>query len=100
MTGGHNPVCTIRLAVPGRYRTGETDPRRTHINVVTYSGQAEAVANHMGKGGGVGVAGEYREWKSTDNVPHSIYEVVAARVDSSTRRPSTASPPTARTRSL
>ena len=82
-TGGRTPVCTIRLAVPGRYRKDETDPRPTYINVVTYGGQAEAVANHMAKGRRVGVTGrlEYREWKSADNVPHSIYEVIATQVD-------------------
>ncbi|HEV2069262.1 MAG TPA: hypothetical protein VGR26_05675 [Acidimicrobiales bacterium] len=39
------------------------------------------MANHMAKGRRVGVAGEYREWKSAEDVPYSIYEVVAAQGD-------------------
>ena len=82
-TGGGTPACTIRLAVPGRNRTAEADPRPLYIDVVTYGRQAEAVANHMAKGRRVAVTGrlEYREWRGADNVRHSIYEVIASQVD-------------------
>jgi len=50
--------------------------------VVTYGNQAEAVAEHMAKGRRVSATGrlEYREW-TTDDVRHSIHEVVASQVE-------------------
>ncbi|HEV2810553.1 MAG TPA: single-stranded DNA-binding protein [Acidimicrobiales bacterium] len=81
-TGGGTPACTIRIAVHGRRRTPDADPRPLFINVVTYGAQAEAVAKFMVKGRPVAVTGrlEYREWRGHDNVPHSIYEVIASQV--------------------
>jgi hypothetical protein len=57
------PVCTIRLAIPGRRRKGETDPTPVYVKVATCGAQAEAVANHMAKGRRVAVTGRlnYRE---------------------------------------
>ncbi len=80
-TNGGTPTCTIRLAVPRRRRKGEPEPAPVYVNVVTYSGLAEVVAEHMAKGRRVSVTGrlEHREW-TTDDVRHSINEVVAAEV--------------------
>jgi len=76
------PVCTIRLAVPRRRTKAEGDPKPVYVNVVTYAAQAEAVATHMAKGRRVAVTGrlEHREW-TTDDVRHSVHEVVAAQVE-------------------
>ena len=81
-TNGGTPVCAIRLAVPRRRRKGEAEPAPVFVNVVTYGAQAEAVAEHMAKGRRVSVTGrlEYREW-TTDDVRHSILEVVASQVE-------------------
>ncbi len=75
-------TATIRLAVPRRRRKGEADPAPVYINVVTYGVQAEAVAEYMDKGRRVSVVGrlDYREW-TTDDVRHSLHEVVASQVE-------------------
>ena len=80
-TNGGTATCTIRLAVPRRRRKGEAEPAPVYVNVVTYGAQADAVASYMVKGRRVSVAGrlEYREW-TTDDVRHSIHEVVASEV--------------------
>jgi single-strand DNA-binding protein len=82
-TTSRTPVCTIRLAIPGRRRKGVTDPAPVFVNVVTYGAQAEAVANHMAKGRRVAVTGrlQYGEWTTADKVRHSILEVVASQID-------------------
>jgi single-strand DNA-binding protein len=76
-------VCTIRLAIPGRWCKGGTDPAPLYINVVTYGSPAEALAKHLTKGRRVSVTGrlEYREWTTADKVRHSIHEVVASQID-------------------
>ncbi len=81
-TNGGTPVCTIRLAVPRRRRKDEADPAPVFVNVVTFAGLAEAVANHMAKGRRVAVSGrlEHREW-TTDDVRHQVHEVVASDVE-------------------
>ena len=81
-TNGGTATCTIRLAVPRRRTKGEAEPAPVFVNVVTYGNQAEAVAEHMAKGRRVSVTGrlEYREW-TTDDVRHSIHEVVASQVE-------------------
>lgn len=81
-TNGGTATCTIRLAVPRRRRKGEPEPAPVYVNVVTWAGLAEAVAAHMAKGRRVSVTGrlEYREW-TTDDVRHSIHEVVASQVE-------------------
>jgi single-strand DNA-binding protein len=81
-TSTGNPVCTIRLAVPRRSRATDPDPAPVYVNVVSYGGQAEAVANHMAKGRRVAVTGrlEHRQWTS-DEVRHSMHEVIAREVE-------------------
>ncbi|HSH61450.1 MAG TPA: single-stranded DNA-binding protein [Acidimicrobiales bacterium] len=81
-TNGGTATCTIRLAVPRRRRKGEAEAAPVYVNVVTYGAQAEAVAQYLDKGRRVSVSGrlEYREW-TTDDVRHSIHEVVASQVE-------------------
>lgn len=75
-------TCTIRLAVPRRRRKGEDELAPVYVNVVTWAALAEAVAAHMVKGRRVSVSGrlEYREW-TTDDVRHSMHEVVASQLE-------------------
>lgn len=81
-TNAGTATCTIRLAVPRRRRKGEPEPAPVYVNVVTWAALAEAVAAHMAKGRRVSVTGrlEYREWTS-DDVRHSLHEVVASQVE-------------------
>ncbi len=79
-TNGGTPVCTVRLAV-NRPRKDGKDQGAVFIDVVSFSRQAEAVAEHLGKGRQIAVTGrlEYREW-TTDEVRHSLHEVIAQDV--------------------
>ncbi len=50
---------------------------------MSFSRQAEAVAEHLAKGRQIGVTGrlEYRQWEGQDGSPHSKHEVVANQID-------------------
>ncbi len=50
---------------------------------MSFSRQAEAVAEHLAKGRQVAVTGrlEYRQWEGPDGSPHSKHEVVANQID-------------------
>ncbi len=77
-TAGGTPVCTVRLAV-NRPRKDGQDQGAVFVDVVSYSRQAEAVAEHLGKGRQVAVTGrlEYRQWEGQDGSPRSKHEVTA-----------------------
>ena len=82
-TNSGMPTTTLRLAVSRRKKDGE-DQGAVYVDVVTFSKQAEAVAEHLSKGRRVAVTGrlEYREWKDrSDGSPHSKHEVIADQVD-------------------
>ncbi len=81
-TAGGTPVCTVRLAV-NRPRKDGQDQGAVFIDVVSYSRQAEAVAEHLGKGRQIAVTGrlEYRQWEGQDGSPRSKHEVTANQVD-------------------
>ena len=81
-TNSGMPTTTLRLAVSRRKKDGE-DQGAVYVDVVTFSKQAEAVAEHLSKGRRVAVTGrlEYREWQGQDGSPHSKHEVVADQVE-------------------
>ena len=81
-TPNRTEVTTLRLAVPRRKKDGE-DQGAVYVDVVTFSKQAEAVAEHLSKGRRVAVTGrlEYREWQGQDGSPHSKHEVIADQVE-------------------
>lgn len=80
-TNGGTPTTSLRLAVPRRRREGE-DRGAVFVDVVTFAKQAEAAAEHLGKGRQVAVSGrlEYREWTAQDGSHRSRHEVVADEV--------------------
>lgn len=81
-TNGGTPVCTLRLAV-NRPRKDGQDQGAVFVDVVSFSRQAEAVAEHLAKGRQVAVTGrlEYRQWEGNDGAPHSRHEVIANQID-------------------
>ncbi|MFN2503027.1 MAG: single-stranded DNA-binding protein [Acidimicrobiales bacterium] len=81
-TNGGTPVCTLRLAVNRPPKDGK-DQGAVFVDVVSFNRQAEAVAEHLGKGRQVAVTGrlEYRQWEGNDGSPHSNHEVVANQVE-------------------
>ena len=81
-TSGGTPVCTLRLAV-NRPRKDGQDQGAVFVDVVSFSRQAEAVAEHLAKGRQVAVTGrlEYRQWEANDGSPHSKHEVIANQVE-------------------
>ena len=81
-TNSGMPTTTLRLAVSRRKKDGE-DQGAVYVDVVTFSKQAEAVAEHLSKGRRVAVTGrlEYREWQGQDGSPHSKHEVIADQVE-------------------
>ena len=81
-TASGTPVCTMRVAVPRRRKDGE-DQGAVFVDVVSFNGQAEAVADHLAKGRQVAVTGrlEHRQWQGPDGSPHSRHEVIAERVE-------------------
>ena len=80
-TNGGTPVTRIRLAVPRRGKDGK-DQGAVFVDVVSYAGQATAVAEHLAKGRQVAVSGrlEHREWTAEDGSLRSRHEVVANQV--------------------
>ncbi len=70
---------------PGHQPTpqGRPGPGAVFIDVVSFSRQAEAVAEHLAKGRQIGVTGrlEYRQWEGQDGSPHSKHEVIANQID-------------------
>ena len=81
-TAGGTPVCTFRLAVNTPPRDGKDQPA-VFVDIVTFGAQAEAVANHVGKGRQVGVSGRlaYRQWDAEDGTRRSKHEVIAAQIE-------------------
>ena len=81
-TTGGTPVASFRLAVNTPPRDGKDQPAM-FVDVVTFGPQAEAIAEHVGKGRQVGVSGRlsYRQWESEDGARHSKHEVVASQVE-------------------
>ena len=81
-TNDGTPVCTMRLAVNRPRKEGQ-DQGAVFINVVSFSRQAEAVAQHLNKGRQVAVTGrlEYRQWEAPDGSPRSRHEVIANQID-------------------
>lgn len=81
-TNGGTPVCTLRLAV-NRPRKDGQDQGAIFIDVVSFSRQAEAVAEHLAKGRQVAVSGrlEYRQWEANDGSAHSKHEIIANQVE-------------------
>lgn len=81
-TNGGTPVCNLRLAV-NRPRKDGQNQGAVFIDVVSFSRQAEAVAEHMTKGRQVAVTGrlEYRQWEGNDGSPHSKHEIIANQVE-------------------
>ncbi|HET7488812.1 MAG TPA: single-stranded DNA-binding protein [Acidimicrobiales bacterium] len=81
-TAGGTPVCNLRLAINRPRRDGQ-DQGAVFVDVVSFSRQAEAVAEHLGKGRQVAVTGrlEYRQWESNDGSSHSKHEVIANQID-------------------
>jgi single-strand DNA-binding protein len=80
-TNGGTPVCTLRLAVNRPPKDGQ-DQGGVFIDVVSFSRQAEAVAEHLAKGRQVAVSGrlEYRQWQGDDG-PRSKHEIIANQID-------------------
>jgi len=76
-----NAVCTLRLAVTRRKRSGD-DQGAVFIDVVSFGPRAEAVAEHMTKGRQVAVSGrlEYQEWKAQDGSLRSRHEIIGEQV--------------------
>jgi single-strand DNA-binding protein len=75
-------VCTIGLAIPRRKRDG-VDQGAVFVDVVTFSGQAKAVADHLRKGRQVAVIGrlEFSRWEDSEGSRHSKHEVVGEHVE-------------------
>lgn len=80
-TANGTPVCRLRLAVPRRPRNG-ADRGAVFVTVVAYGPQAQACAEHLGRGRQVAVSGrlEHREWNGPEGSVRSIHEVVADHV--------------------
>lgn len=83
-TNGGTPVCTVRLAV-NRPRKDGKDQGAVFIDVVSFSRQAEAVAEHLAKGRQVAVTGrlEYRQWEGQDGPRRSERATSSRRTDPS-----------------
>ncbi len=81
-TAGGTPVCTLRLAVNTPPRDGKPQPAM-FVDVITFNGQAEAIAAHVGKGRQVAVSGRlsHRQWEAEDGSTRSKHEVIANQVD-------------------
>jgi single-strand DNA-binding protein len=81
-TASGTPVCSFRLAVNNPPRDGKEQPAM-FVDVVSFGAQAEAIAEHVGKGRQVAVSGRlsYRQWDAEDGSKRSRHEVVAHQVE-------------------
>jgi len=81
-TTGGTPVCDFRLAVSTPPRDGKDQPAM-FVDVKTFGAQAEAIAQHVGKGRQLGVSGRlsYRQWEAEDGSARSKHEVIANQVE-------------------
>ncbi len=81
-TDGGTPVCSFRLAVNTPPRDGKEQPARI-VDVISFGVQAEAIAQHVGKGRQLGVTGRlnYRQWEAEDGSARSKHEVIANQVE-------------------
>ncbi len=75
-------VCSLRLAVNTPPRDGKDQPAM-FVDVITFGAQAEAVAEHVGKGRQLGISGRlsYRQWQAEDGSARSKHEVIANQVE-------------------
>jgi len=83
-TASSMPICTFRLAVKNRFRSGdEWKEDVCYIDVVTFGRQAENVVACLNMGSMVLAEGRlnYREWQGENGEKRSKYEVVADKVE-------------------
>jgi single-strand DNA-binding protein len=76
-------VCKLRVAVNGRLkRGGEWTDKVNYFDVVCWSGQAEACAEHLSKGSPVAVAGrlDWHEWETSDGTKRQTIEIIGDQV--------------------
>lgn len=80
-TASGTPVCNFTLAVDRRFKS-EGQPTADFINIVSWSGTAEFVANYFNKGMRVFVVGriQTRTWEDNDGKRHYATEVVSNEV--------------------
>ena len=77
-------VCTMRLAVNGRRKQGESWVKKTsYFDVTVFGALADTCAEYLAKGRKVAVVGrlDYQEWKTEDNSTRSKVEVIANEVE-------------------
>ncbi len=80
--GGGVPVTTFSLAVERPFTNQQGEREADFIKIVTWRKQAENVANYLGKGSLVAVAGrlQIRSYEDNDGVKRKVAEVVADNV--------------------
>jgi single-strand DNA-binding protein len=82
-TAAGEAVCSLRLAVATRTRSGDDwQDRPNFFDVAVFGRNGEAAAEHLSKGRRVGVAGRlgWREWRTDDGGRREAVEILAASV--------------------
>jgi single-strand DNA-binding protein len=82
-TASGEPVCSLRLAVASRARTGDRwEDRPNFFDVAVWGPNGEAAAEHLAKGRRIGVAGRlaWREWQADDGGRREAVQIIAATV--------------------
>ena len=83
-TPGGTPVCSLRIAVNGRWRdeSGQWVDKPNYFDVTVWGNQGENCAQYLAKGRPVAIDGrlEWREWEAQDGTKRQAVEVVADTV--------------------
>jgi len=82
-TGGGTSVCSLRIAVNGRRKNGDTwedDPN--YFDVTVFGQQGENCSRYLSKGRGVAVDGRlnWREWTDKDGNKRQTVDIIAETV--------------------
>jgi single-strand DNA-binding protein len=82
-TGGGTSVCSLRIAVNGRRKNGDTwedDPN--YFDVTVFGQQGENCSRYLSKGRGVAVDGRlnWREWTDKEGNKRQTVDIIAETV--------------------
>ena len=73
-TGSGNAVATFRMAVDRTFKKADGTKEADFLPIVSFKNQAEYVANNLGKGRLVAVAGELRTSNYVAQDGHKVYK--------------------------
>ena len=84
-TGGGMSICSLRVAVNGRKKDGETGQwvdKANYFDVTVFGAQGENCAQYLSKGRPVAVEGRlnWREWEAQDGSKRQAVDIIADTV--------------------